>query len=161
MTIKVGDKIPNIVAYRMDGDSPAEITTNEIFSGKKVVLFALPGAFTPTCSIQHVPSYMNNADEIFAKGVDTIVCLSVNDVFVMSAWADSLGVNQDQILMVADGSGNITEALGLELDLTDRGLGVRSDRYAMIVEDGIVKELNREGPGAFEVSDAQSMISLL
>lgn len=161
MTIKVGDKIPNIVAYRMDGDSPAKITTDEIFSGKKVVLFALPGAFTPTCSMQHVPSYMNNTDELFAKGVDTIVCLSVNDVFVMSAWADSLGVNQDQILMLADGSGDITQALGLELDLTGLGLGVRSDRYAMIVEDGIVKELNREGPGAFEVSDAQSMISLL
>ena len=161
MTINVGDKIPNIVAHRMDGNSPEKTTTDEIFGGKKVVLFALPGAFTPTCSIKHVPSYIDHANEIFAKGVDTIVCLAVNDVFVMSAWADSLGVNKDEILMLADGSGKITQALGLELDLTDLGLGVRSDRYAMIVEDGVVTAINREGPGQFEVSDAQSMISLL
>ena len=159
MTIAVGDRIPDVVLHHMTDKGPAEISTAEIFGGKKVILFALPGAFTPTCSDYHLPSYVVNADNIFAKGVDTIVCLSVNDAFVMGAWGNNQ--NAENILMLADGSANFTEAVGIELDLTDRGLGVRSDRYAMIVEDGVVNALNREAPGKFEVSDAETIMALL
>ena len=159
MTIAVGDRIPDVVLHHMTDKGPAEISTSEIFGGKKVILFALPGAFTPTCSDYHLPSYVVNADNIFAKGVDTIVCLSVNDAFVMGAWGNNQ--NAENILMLADGSANFTEAVGIELDLTDRGLGVRSDRYAMIVENGVVTALNREAPGKFEVSDAETIMALL
>ncbi len=159
MTIAVGDRIPDVVLHHMTDKGPAEISTAEIFGGKKVILFALPGAFTPTCSDYHLPSYVVNADNIFAKGVDTIVCLSVNDAFVMGAWGNNQ--NAENILMLADGSANFTEAVGIELDLTDRGLGVRSDRYAMIVENGVVTALNREAPGKFEVSDAETIMALL
>ena len=159
MTIAVGDRIPDVVLHHMTDKGPAEISTSEIFSGKKVILFALPGAFTPTCSDYHLPGYVVNADNLFAKGVDTIACLSVNDAFVMGAWGNNQ--NAENILMLADGSANFTEAIGIELDLTDRGLGVRSDRYAMIVEDGVVTALNREAPGKFEVSDAETIMALL
>ncbi len=159
MTISVGDKIPDVVLQHMTADGPKDISTSEIFDGKKVVLFALPGAFTPTCSAAHLPGYVVGADEIKAKGVDTIVCLSVNDPFVMDAWGDAQ--NADQILMLADGSANFTQAVGLELDLTGMGFGVRSDRYSMIVDDGVVTAINHEKPGKFEISGAETIISQL
>jgi peroxiredoxin (alkyl hydroperoxide reductase subunit C) len=160
MTIQVGDRIPSVTLHHMTEDGPAAITTDEIFKGKKVVLFALPGAFTPTCSAKHVPGFVEKADEIKAKGVDTIACLSVNDAFVMGAWGKDQNVG-DKVLMLADGSAALTKALGLELDLSERGLGLRSDRYAMIVEDGEVKMLAREEPGAFEVSSAEAVLEAL
>lgn len=157
--IKVGDKLPEADLYYMSEDGPAKITTSEIFSGKKVILFALPGAYTPTCSAAHLPGYVVNADDILAKGVDTIACLSVNDAFVMGAWGDSQ--NAENILMLADGSAEFTSKLGTTLDLTGHGFGIRSDRYAMLVEDGVVTAYNREKPGKFEVSGAETMMKLL
>ncbi len=159
MTIQVGDRIPNVTLYRMGENGPEAISTDEIFAGKKVVLFALPGAFTPTCSAAHLPGFVANADKFKEKGVDTIACLSVNDAFVMDAWGKAQ--NADDILMLADGSGNFTQAVGLELDLTDRGLGVRSQRYAMIVEDSVVKELALDEGGKFELSSAEAMLARL
>jgi peroxiredoxin (alkyl hydroperoxide reductase subunit C) len=160
MTIKVGDKIPNITISTMTADGPVDITTDEIFGGKKVVMFALPGAFTPTCSAAHVPGYVVHNDAIKAKGVDTIACLSVNDAFVMGAWGESQNVD-DNILMLGDGSASLTQALGLELDLTERNFGIRSQRYALIAEDGIVTHLNLEPAGGLEVSDAETILKLL
>ncbi|MBX2869001.1 MAG: peroxiredoxin [Acidiferrobacterales bacterium] len=160
MTIAVGDKIPSVELATMGKDGPEAITTDEIFSGKKVVMFALPGAFTPTCSAAHVPGYVVHNDAIKAKGVDTIACLSVNDAFVMGAWGEAQNV-EDNILMLADGSGNFTEAVDLVLDLTERNMGVRSQRYAMIVDDGIVTHLNIESGPEFKVSDAETILSLL
>ena len=136
------------------------MSTADVFAGKKVVLFATPGAFTPTCSVRHVPGFLQNMEALKAKGVDTVVCTSVNDVFVMDAWRKDLGVD-DRILMLADGSGALAKALGLELDLTARGLGMRSQRYAMVVEDGKVTHLGVEGPGEFEVSKAESVLAAL
>ena len=160
MTIQVGERIPSATLYRMTENGPEAITTDEIFKGKKVVLFAVPGAFTPTCSAKHLPGFVGKADEIKAKGVDTIACLSVNDAFVMGAWGKDQGAG-DKVLMLADGSAELTKAMGLEIDLTPRGLGVRSDRYAMIVEDGEVTLLNREAPRAFDVSSAQTVLAAL
>ncbi len=159
MTIAVGDRIPNVTLYAMGDKGPRAMTTEEIFAGKKVVLFALPGAFTPTCSAAHLPGYVVKADDILARGVDTIACLSVNDAFVMDAWGKAQ--NAEKILMLADGSGDFTSAVDLGLDLTERGLGKRSDRYAMIVDDGVVTLLNREAPGKFEVSDADTVLAAL
>ena len=159
MTIKVGEKIPDVTLYHMGEKGPETIGTGELFAGKKVVLFALPGAFTPTCSAAHLPGFVVNADKLKAKGVDTIACLSVNDAFVMGAWGNAQ--NADDILMLADGSADFTQAVGLELDLTARGLGVRSQRYAMIVEDGVVKELAVDEGGKFEVSSAEAMLAKL
>ncbi len=159
MTINVGDRVPNVTLHHMGEKGPEAIGTDDIFSGKKVVLFALPGAFTPTSSAAHLPGFVVNADKLKQKGVDTIACLSVNDAFVMGAWGKQQ--NADDILMLADGSGNFTQAVGLELDLTERGLGVRSQRYAMIVDDGVVKELAVEAPGKFEVSSAEAMLAKL
>ena len=159
MTIKVG--VPSATLSHMTDDGPAEITTDQLFSGKKVVLFALPGAFTPTCSAKHVPGFLKNAQAIKGKGVDTIACLSVNDAFVMGAWGKDQGVG-DNILMLADGSGAFTKAAGLELDLTARGMGVRSHRYAMVVEDGVVKSLDvEENPGGLDVSSAEKILDAL
>jgi peroxiredoxin len=160
MTIKVGDRIPSATLHRMTENGPEAITTDELFAGKKVVLFALPGAFTPTCSAKHLPGFVAKVDDIKAKGVDTIVCLSVNDAFVMGAWGQDQGVG-DKVLMLADGSAEFTKAVGLELDLTPRGMGVRSNRYAMVVEDGVVTLLNNEAPGAFEVSSAEAVLEAL
>lgn len=160
MTITVGDRLPPVkMAYMADG-KPRNVTTDELFSGKKVVLFALPGAFTPTCSRVHLPGYVEKSDEILAKGVDSIICLSVNDAFVMDAWGQQHNAD-DRVLMLADGSADFTEAVGLELDLTARGMGVRSQRYAMVVDDGVVTLLNVEGPGKFEVSDAETILRSL
>ncbi|MFQ6017673.1 MAG: peroxiredoxin [Kiloniellaceae bacterium] len=160
MTIRVGDRIPSVSLMHMTDEGPAAITTDEIFSGRKVVMFALPGAFTPTCSAKHLPGFVRHADAIRAKGVDAIACLSVNDAFVMDAWAKDQGVG-DKVLMLADGNGALTRALGLELDRTASGMGMRSERYAMVVEDGVVKSLNREEPGAFEVSSAETVLAAL
>ncbi len=160
MTIQVGDKIPSGTLQHMTDSGPEAITTEAVFAGKKVVLFALPGAFTPTCSAKHLPGFVSKAGEIKAKGVDTIACLSVNDTFVMGAWGKDQGVG-DKVLMLADGSSELTKAMGLELDLIERGLGLRSDRYAMIVEDGVVTLLNREEPGNFDVSSAETVLAAL
>ncbi len=159
MTISIGDRIPNVVMNEMTGDGPAEISSEELFGGKKVVLFALPGAFTPTCSASHLPGFVASADKIKAKGADDVVCLSVNDAWVMDAWGKHQ--NADEIHMVADGSANFTQAVGLELDRTAGGMGMRSQRYAMIVEDGVVTALNVEEPGKFEKSSAEAMLALL
>ena len=159
MSISVGDKIPQAKLQTMGENGPVPLSTDDIFSGKKVVLFAVPGAFTPGCSITHLPGYVVNADKILAKGVDTIACLSVNDAFVMDAWGKSQ--NADHIQMLADGNGDFTAALGLELDGRGFGLGQRSQRYAMIVNDGVVEEVFVEEPGAFEVSSAEYVLGRL
>lgn len=159
MTIKAGDNIPSSTLKTMGEKGPTDITTDEIFAGKKVLLFAVPGAFTPGCSITHLPGYVVNADKIKAKGVDTIACMAVNDAFVMDAWGKAQ--NAEELLMLGDGNGDFTAALGLELDGRGFGLGTRSQRFAMIVEDGTVTHLNVEqGPGV-DVSSADTMMALL
>ena len=160
MTINIGDKIPSATLTTMGPDGPKPISTDELFGGKKVALFAVPGAFTPTCSAKHVPGFVQNADAIKGKGVDTIACVSVNDVFVMGAWGKDQNVG-DKVLMLADGSAEFTKAIDTTLDLTERGLGVRSGRYSMIVDDGIVTQLNLEEGGAYEVSDAETLLGQL
>ena len=157
MTIKVGDTIPSATLTTMMAEVPKPISTDELFKGKKVVLFAVPGAFTPTCSQKHLPGFVENADALKAKGVNTIACIAVNDPFVMGAWGKDQKVG-DKVTMLADGSGKFAEALGTVLDLTERGLGKRSRRYSMLVEDGVVKKLNLEEGGGFEVSDAGTML---
>ena len=157
MTIKVGDKIPSGKLKYMSKDGPKDLTTDELFKGKKVALFALPGAFTPTCSAKHLPGFVQQADTLKGKGVNTIACLSVNDAFVMDAWGKNQNVG-DKVMMLADGSADFTKALGLELDLIANGMGMRSRRYSMLVDDGVVKQLNLEKPGAFEVSNAETML---
>jgi peroxiredoxin len=155
--IKVGDKLPSVkLKTRIQGDMK-DLTTEDIFAGKKVALFGLPGAFTPTCSAKHLPGYVEHADAIRAKGVDTIACLSVNDAFVMDAWGKDQKVG-DKVMMLADGSADFARAVGLELDLTANGMGVRIKRFSMLVENGVVKTLNVEKPGAFEVSDAATIL---
>lgn len=158
MTIKVGDSIPTSKLAQATPDGPKEISTDEIFKGKKVVLFAVPGAFTPTCSAKHLPGFVQNVDAIKAKGVDTVACVAVNDAFVMQAWGKDQGVG-DKIMMLADGSGNFTKALGLELDLMGRGLGMRSQRYALVAQDGKVTHLAIEPPGGFDVSKAEAILA--
>ena len=159
MAISIGDKIPSLTLKTMGDEGPTDITTDDIFGGKKVILFALPGAFTPGCSLAHLPGYVVNADKIKAAGVDTIACLSVNDAFVMGAWGKDQ--NADEILMLADGNAEFTEAVGLELDGTGFGMGKRSQRYAMLVDDGTVTAINvEEGPGV-DVSSAETMMGLL
>ena len=160
MTIKVGDKIPSATLMQMKDGGPKPVTTSELFDGKKVVVFALPGAFTPTCSAKHLPGFIQNADAIHAKGVDTIACLSVNDAFVMGAWGDNQGAG-GKVVMLADGNGDFTRALGLEMDASKFGMGQRSKRYAMIVDNGVVTALNVEEPGAFAVSSAEHVINQL
>ena len=158
MTIKVGDKIPEGTLAVMGAEGPAGITTADIFSGKKVVLFAVPGAFTPTCSVAHMPGFVVKYDEIIAKGVDTVACLSVNDAFVMNAWKDAS--NAENILMLADGNCTFTTSLGLELDGTGFGMGMRSKRFAIIVNDGVVELLNVDESG-FELSSAETVLEAL
>ncbi len=160
MAVHVGDSIPDVTLAVMGESGPEQVSTGDLFSGKKVVAFALPGAFTPTCSAQHLPGFVDSADAIKAKGVDSIICLSVNDVFVMDAWGKDQNVG-DKVAMVADGSGVLAKALGLELDLTERGLGVRSRRYSMVVDDGVVSALNLEEGGAYEVSSAEKILENL
>ena len=159
MTIKTGDNIPACTMKTMGEKGPTDITTDEIFAGKKVLLFAVPGAFTPGCSITHLPGYVVNADKIKAKGVDTIVCMSVNDGFVMGAWGKAQ--NAEALLMLADGNGDFAAALGLVLDGNGFGMGMRSQRFAMIVEDGAVSHLNVEEGAGVDVSSAETMMALL
>ena len=161
MAINVGDRLPEATFTVMGAEGPGPKTTAEVFGGKKVVLFAVPGAFTPTCSKQHLPGFVTNADSIKSKGVDAIVCTAVNDVFVLDAWAKSADAG-DKVTMLADGSAAFAKSLGLELDLSERGLGMRSQRYAMIVEDGVVKALNVEdAPGTADKSGADAIAALL
>ena len=158
--IKIGEAIPDATLVAATPDGPKEMTTAELFGGHKVVLFAVPGAFTPTCSAKHMPGFLNNADALKAKGVDRIACVAVNDPFVMNAWAKDQEVG-DRVLMLSDGMATFTKSLGLELDLSARGLGIRSSRYAMVVEDGTVTLLNVEEPGGFEVSSAEAVLEAL
>ncbi len=160
MSIKVGDKIPEAKLTQMTADGPAPISTSEIFKGKKVVLFAVPGAFTPTCSAKHLPGFVGKAAELKAKGVDAIACVSVNDVFVMNAWGKDQSAD-GKVLMLADGNAEFTSAMGLELDGSGFGMGKRSQRYSLIAEDGVVTKLNIEKPGAFEVSSAETALGQL
>ena len=160
MAIKVGDKIPSATLKVPAADGIKDVTTEELFRGKRVVLFAVPGAFTPTCSAKHLPGFVQNAAAIRAKGVDAIVCLAVNDAFVMGAWAKDQNVG-DKVIMAADGNGEFTRALGLELDGTRFGMGSRSQRFAMVVQDGVVKSLHVEAPGKFEVSSAEAVLGKL
>jgi glutaredoxin/glutathione-dependent peroxiredoxin len=160
MTIKVGDKIPSGIKLKQKtADGMKDVMSDEFFKGK-VALFALPGAFTPTCSAKHLPGFVQKADEIKSKGVTKIACLSVNDAFVMEAWGKANNCD-NKVEMLADGSGDFTRAVGLELDLTPNGMGKRSQRYSMLVEDGVVKALNVEKQGAFEVSSAEAMLRAL
>jgi peroxiredoxin len=159
MAIKEGDKLPEATMHIMKDGRPTPVTTQELFGGKKVVLFAVPGAYTPTCSQAHLPGYVVNADAIRNKGIDDIVCLSVNDAFVMDSWGRD--ANAEHITMVGDGNGEFTQKLGLEMDGSGFGLGTRSQRYAMVVEDGVVKRLAVEEPGKFEVSKAEAILEAL
>ena len=161
MTINVGDKIPSVDLAIMTADGPQGISTDDIFAGKKVAIFGLPGAFTPTCSAQHVPSYVENHSALAAKGVDAVGCMSVNDAFVMGAWGKDQQVGNN-VTMLADGSAAYTQALGLELDLTARGMGVRCQRFAIVVDDGVVSALQiEENPGGIEMTGAQAILELL
>ena len=160
MTIKVGDSVPSMKLMTATPEGPKEVSTDDVFKGKKVVLFAVPGAFTPTCSARHLPGFVENADKLLRKGVDRIVCLAVNDAFVLGAWAKDQNVG-DKVMMLADGSGAFTKALGLELDLMGRGMGVRAQRFAMIVDDGKVTHLAVEQPGGFDVSRAEAVLAAL
>jgi peroxiredoxin len=159
MSIAAGDKIPQTTLKIMGANGPEDIGTDAIFAGKKVVLFAVPGAFTPGCSVTHLPGYVVLADKIKAKGVDTIVCLAVNDAFVMDAWGKAQ--NAEEIMMVGDGNGNFTQAMGLELDASAYGMGVRSQRYAMIVDDGVVTHLAVEPAGGIVESAAEAVLAKL
>ncbi|MFC1796364.1 peroxiredoxin [Pseudomonadota bacterium] len=157
MTIQTGDKIPDCTFTVMQEKGPAPFSTDDLFGGKSVVLFSVPGAFTPTCSARHLPGFVDLADEILAKGIDTIACMAVNDVFVMNAWGKS--ANADKIQMLADGNGDFTRAIGLELDATGFGMGQRSQRFALVAKDGLVTHLFIEGPGEFDVSSAENVLS--
>lgn len=160
MTIKAGDAIPAATLKVMSKDGPTGVTTDELFKGKKVVLFSVPGAFTPTCNAKHLPGFVDKAAAIRAKGVDSIICLAVNDVFVMNAWGKSASVG-DSIVMAADGNGEFTRALGLELNATGFGMGMRGQRFALIADNGVVKALNVEAPGEFKVSAADYILGQL
>jgi peroxiredoxin len=160
MTIKVGDKLPTISLKYMNKDGVQTATTDELFKGKKAVIFGLPGAFTPTCSAKHLPGFVTNADELKKKGVDVIACLSVNDAFVMDAWGKAQNAG-DKVLMLADGNAEFAKATGLTMDGTGYGMGLRTSRWAMVLDDGKVQTLNVEAPGAFEVSSAESVMKAL
>lgn len=160
MAIKVGDTIPSVKVMQATAEGPREVSTDEIFKGKTVVLFGVPGAFTPTCSAKHLPGFKEKAAELRSKGVDAIACVSVNDVFVMKAWGQDQGVGED-IIMLADGNGAFTNAIGLGMDASKFGMGPRSQRYSMIVNDGVVEKLNVEEGGEFRVSSADYMLAQL
>jgi glutaredoxin/glutathione-dependent peroxiredoxin len=161
MTIKVGDKVPSVTLRQVTREGPKEVATDEFFRGRKVVLFAVPGAFTPACSQRHLPGYVDKAGDIKAKGIDEVACVAVNDVAVMGAWGKDQKT-QGKVTMLADGSGDLVRALGLELDLSKGGLGLRSKRYSMLVDNGVVKSLNVEAqPGQVEASSAETMLKAL
>lgn len=154
MPIQVGDRLPEAAFSTMTADGPKPLTTAEVFAGKKVILFSVPGAFTPTCSKQHLPGYVKQVDELKAKGVSAIACLAVNDVFVMDAWSKAHQAD-GKVLMLADGNAGFTKQIGLELDASKHGMGIRSQRFSMVVDDGVVTTLNLEAPGKFEVSSCE------
>ncbi len=159
--ISVGDTMPEGTLMTMTADGPAPVSTADLFGGKKVALFGLPGAFTPTCSAKHVPSYVQNFDNLKGKGLDTIACMSVNDAFVMGAWGKDQEAG-DKVMMLADGSAEYTKALGLELDLTARGMGMRCQRFSILVDDGVVKAVNlEENPGEMKLTGGEHMLTLL
>jgi peroxiredoxin len=160
MTIKVGDKLPSISLKYMNKDGMQTATTDDLFKGKKAVLFGLPGAFTPTCSAKHLPGFVTHAEELKKKGVEVIACLSVNDAFVMDAWGKAQNAGE-KVLMLADGNGDFAKATGLTMDGTGYGMGLRTSRWAMVLDDGKVKTLNVEAPGAFEVSSAEAVMKVL
>ena len=160
MTIKVGDKLPNVTLTQATAEGPKPVQSDEYFKGKRVALFAVPGAFTPTCSAKHLPGFKQLAGEIKGKGVDEIACLSVNDAFVMKAWGEDQAVGDD-IVMLGDGNGDFTKALGLELNASKFGMGSRSQRYSLIANDGVVEMLNVEAAGEFRVSSADYLLEAL
>lgn len=159
MTIKVGDQIPDVPVTIATGEGPQPTTTGAFFSGRKVALFAVPGAFTPTCSARHLPSYVDKAGELKAKGIDVIACISVNDPFVMAAWGRADG--SEDVTMIADGNGDFAEATGLVMDGSKFGMGKRSQRYSMVINDGIVEQLNVEAPGEYRASSAEHLLEQL
>ena len=160
MAIQGGDKMPAGVFGLMTESGPGAISTDDLFSGKKVVLFSVPGAFTPTCSNNHLPGFVDHADQLLAKGVDTIACTAVNDVFVMHAWGKDRGVD-DKVMMLADGNGEYVKALGLELDASGFGMGTRGERFAIVVDDGVATHVAVEAPRQFEVSSAEAILDKL
>ncbi|HSR57774.1 MAG TPA: peroxiredoxin [Candidatus Binataceae bacterium] len=160
MTIKAGDRMPSGTLKTMTKEGPKDVSTEELFKGKKVVLFSVPGAFTPTCDAKHLPGFVQLAEQLKAKGVDTLACMAVNDVFVMNAWGKASNVG-DKILMLADGNGDYAKALGLELDGTKFGMGTRGQRFSVLVQDGVAKQVNIEAPGQFKVSSAEHVLGQL
>ena len=160
MAIKAGDKMPAGKFKRMTKEGPKDMSTEELFGGKRVVLFSVPGAFTPTCDARHLPGFVQLADQILAKGVNTIACMAVNDVFVMNAWGKASGVG-DKIMMLADGNGEYAKALGLEFDGKAHGLGTRGQRFAVVVKDGVATQVEIEAPGQFKVSSAEHILAQL
>jgi peroxiredoxin len=160
MAINVGDKIPSATLRRKDENGITQIKTDDLFKGKKTVLFSVPGAFTPTCSAKHLPGFVQNSEALKGKGVDQVVCMAVNDAFVMDAWGKAQNVG-DKVQLMADGNGEFAKALGLDFDASGPGLGVRSQRFSMLIDDGVVKKINIEKPGAFEVSSAEAMLAQL
>ncbi len=159
MTISVGDTIPNVTVAKATADGPEKVQSRDYFAGRKVALFSVPGAFTPTCSARHLPGFIEKSDDLKSKGVDEIACTAVNDAFVMGAWKDSNGA--DAITMLADGNGEFAEAVGLTMDGSGFGMGKRGQRFSMLVNDGVVERLNVEAPGDFSVSSAEHMLSQL
>ena len=160
MAIKAGERMPAGKLKKMTKEGPRDLTSDELFNGKTVVLFSVPGAFTPTCDAKHLPGFVQLADQIRAKGVDTIACMAVNDVFVMNAWGKASNVG-DKVLMLADGNGDYARALGLELDASGYGMGTRGQRFALVVHDGVTKYVDIEAPGQFKVSSAEHILSQL
>ncbi len=160
MTIAVGDKLPEATLVEMIGEGPAPRTTAEIFNGRKIALFSVPGAFTPTCSAKHLPGFVDQSKDFKAKGIDEIICIAVNDAFVMGAWGKSQNADS-KVSMLADGNGDFSKSLGLEMDGRAYGMGMRGQRFSMIVEDGVVTTLNVEGPGEFHISSADHMLTQL
>jgi peroxiredoxin len=158
MTIKAGDRLPSGTLKTMTKDGPRDVSTDDLFKGKKVVLFSVPGAFTPTCDAKHLPGFIEKADAFKAKGVDTVACMAVNDVFVMNAWGKHSGAT-DKVTMLADGNGDYARALGLELDARGFGMGTRGQRFALVVDDGVAKQVLIEAPGQFKVSAAEHLLT--
>lgn len=161
MTIQIGDRLPATTLSQATAEGPRPVTTDEVFKGKTVALFAVPGAFTPTCSARHLPGFVDHLSAFADKGVDTVACVSVNDAFVMKAWAESQSIGLDEIVMLGDGNGDFARALGLTMDAKGFGMGERSQRYAMLIKDGVVTQLNVEQPGEFKVSTAEHLIAQL
>ena len=160
MTISVGDKVPTATLYKMGADGPEKVSTNDYCAGRKVVIFGVPGAFTPTCSAKHLPGFIKSADALKARGIEAIACISVNDAFVMDAWAKDQGTG-DIIDMLGDGSGDLASAMDIELDLSARGLGIRSKRFSLIAEDGVVKHLALQDGGEMTTSSAEEVLKVL